>query len=179
MKSEEEKKPQEMVELDTRQLKSGDLESMKVSDILKGEFAAIEIPMIEIPGSTPLICNEPEALLAEIAEKDEFMVDNEEEEFLMFTAEIIDFWAVAQDGPFQTLRWRQKVRSYYRDGPIIKEKQAEEETKIISTSGSESQMKSVAEINMTLEETQMTEGAVAGDHFIIYELTGVDSQELL
>ena len=40
-------------------------------------------------------------------------------------------------------------------------------------------MKSIAEINMTLLETQMTEGAVAGDHFIIYELTGVDSQELL
>ena len=73
---------------------------MKVSDILQGNYAPLEIPMLEIPGCCPLIYNEPEALLAEINEKDEFMVDDLEEEFFMFTAEIIDAETRAQDGPF-------------------------------------------------------------------------------
>ena len=85
---------------------------MKVSDILTGNFAPLEIPMIDIDGTKPLIYNEPDALRAEIAEKDLFMPDEAEEEFLMFPAEIIDFWGRAKDGPHQTLRWRKKVRNF-------------------------------------------------------------------
>ena len=76
------------------------MKNMKVSDILQGNFAPIEIPILEIPGTSPLIYNEPEELLAEINEKDEFMVDDKEEEFFMFTAEILDENTRAQDGPF-------------------------------------------------------------------------------
>ena len=86
-------------ESDQRELKSGDLKEMKVSDILTGNFAPLEIPMIDIDGTKPLIYNEPDALRAEIAEKDLFMPDEAEEEFLMFPAEIIDFWGRAKDGP--------------------------------------------------------------------------------
>ena len=99
------------------ELKDGDLKVMKVSDILQGNFAPLEIPMIEIPGTKPLIINKVEDLLAEIDQKDEFMKEDEEEEFLMFTAEIHDFWTVAQDGPFHTIKWRKKVRQHYRDPP--------------------------------------------------------------
>ena len=59
-----------------------------MSDILTGNFAPIEIPMLEIPGTRPLIYNEPAALLAEIHEKDEFAVEDVEEEFLMFSVEV-------------------------------------------------------------------------------------------
>lgn len=62
---------------------------VKVSEILKGNFASIEIPLLDIPGSRPLIYEEPEDLLAQINEKDEFFIEDDEEEFLMFTAEII------------------------------------------------------------------------------------------
>ena len=61
---------------------------MKVSDILTGNFAPIEIPVLEIPGTKPLVYESPEALLAEIDSKDEFFIDEIEEEYLMFTAEI-------------------------------------------------------------------------------------------
>ena len=44
--------------------------------------------MIEIPGSRPLVYVEPGVLLAEVYDKDEFFVDELEEEFLMFTAEM-------------------------------------------------------------------------------------------
>ena len=37
---------------------------MKVSDILKGDFAPIEIPFLEIPGTRPLVYEEPDDLLA-------------------------------------------------------------------------------------------------------------------
>lgn len=57
-------------------LKDSDLKAMKVSDILQGNYAPLEIPLLDIPGMTPLICNEPEDLMAEIGEKDEFMVDD-------------------------------------------------------------------------------------------------------
>lgn len=61
-----------------------------MSDILKGNFAPIEIPELEIPGVRPIVYTLPEDLIAEINEKDEFFVDEIEEEFLMFTAEICD-----------------------------------------------------------------------------------------
>ena len=73
-------------------LKEEDLKNLKVSDILKGNFAPLEIPVLDIPGTSPLIYTTSEVLLAEIAAKDEFMGDDEEE-FLMFPAEIIDPWA--------------------------------------------------------------------------------------
>ena len=94
------------------------MKNMKVSDILQGNFAPIEIPMLEIPGTTPLIYNEEEELLAEINEKDEFMVDDCEEEFVMLTAEILDEEIRTQDGPFQTLRWRRRVRNYGTGQPL-------------------------------------------------------------
>ena len=59
-----------------------------MSDILQGNFAPIEIPIIDIPGSKPLVYTEYAALIAEIDKKDEFLLDDIEEEFLMFTAEI-------------------------------------------------------------------------------------------
>ena len=43
-----------------------DLKTVKVSDILQGDFAPIEIPMIEIPGSRPLVYVEPSVLLSEV-----------------------------------------------------------------------------------------------------------------
>ena len=55
--------------------------------------------MIEIPGSKPLVYEEPAVLLAEINEKDEFFVDELEEEYLMFTAEMQDRVIRRQDGP--------------------------------------------------------------------------------
>ena len=79
--------------------------------------------MIEIPGTKPLIYNQVEDLLAEVNEKDEFMLEDEEEEFLMFTAEIHDFWTITQDGPFHTMRWRKKVRNFGRE-PQQKEEEA-------------------------------------------------------
>ena len=62
--------------------------STKVSDIMKGNFTPIEIPIIDIPGSSPLIYMTVDDLLAEIDGKDEFLVDDIEEEFMMFTAEM-------------------------------------------------------------------------------------------
>jgi hypothetical protein len=84
---------------------------MKVSDILKGNFSAVEIPYIEIPGSAPLIYDAPEDLLKQIDEKDIFGDYDLAEEFLMFTAEILDDEVREQDGPHHTLRWRAKVRN--------------------------------------------------------------------
>lgn len=72
---------------------------MKVSDILQGNFAPIEIPLIDIPGTKPLVYEEPETLLAQIFEKDEFFVDDQEEEFLMFTVEQLDKQMRRLDGP--------------------------------------------------------------------------------
>lgn len=43
-----------------------DLKTVKVSDILQGDFAPIDIPMIEIPGSRPLVYVEPNVLLSEV-----------------------------------------------------------------------------------------------------------------
>ena len=96
---------------------------MKVSDILTGNFAPIEIPEIEIPGSKPLVYETRKALLAEIYSKDEFFEDDMEEEYLMFTAEIEDKNARRLDGPHHTLRWRKKVRNmkYAAKQPIIVE----------------------------------------------------------
>jgi hypothetical protein len=64
--------------------------TQRVSDILQGNFAPIEIPYLEIPGSMPLVFESSEELLAEIFEKDQFFIDELEEEYLMFTAEIQD-----------------------------------------------------------------------------------------
>jgi len=88
------------------------LDFLKVSDILQGNFAPVEIPMLEIPGSRPLIYNNLEDLQAKINKKDLFAICDTEEEFLMFTAEIEDRALQKQDGPHQTLRWRKKVRSH-------------------------------------------------------------------
>lgn len=55
---------------------------------MKGNFTPIEIPIIDIPGSSPLIYMTVDDLLAEIDGKDEFLVDDIEEEFMMFTAEM-------------------------------------------------------------------------------------------
>ena len=63
---------------------------MKVSDILQGNYAPLEIPLLDILGTYPLIYEEYETLIAEIDAKDEFFVDDIEEEFLMFTAEMQD-----------------------------------------------------------------------------------------
>ena len=41
-----------------------DLKTVNVSDILKGNFAPIEIPRIDIPGSKPLVYEEPAVLIA-------------------------------------------------------------------------------------------------------------------
>ena len=49
-------------------------------------------------------------LLAEINDKDEFFVDEIEEEFLMFTAELEDIDTRRKMGPHQTLKWRKLVR---------------------------------------------------------------------
>ena len=67
----------------------GEME-LKVSDLLKGNFSAVEIPYIEIPGSAPLVYNDAEELLSQIWEKDEFAPNELAEEFLMFTLEIED-----------------------------------------------------------------------------------------
>lgn len=94
-----------------------DLKTVKVSDILKGDFAPIVIPVIEIPGTRPLVYEEPAVLLAEINENDQFFIDELEEEYLMFTAEMEDRTIRRQDGPHQTLRWRKKVRDYLTRPP--------------------------------------------------------------
>ena len=75
------------------------LKDMKVSDILTGNYAPLMIPLLEIPGSRPLVYVKPAALRAEINEKDEFFVDELEEEYLMFTAEMQDRALRRQDGP--------------------------------------------------------------------------------
>lgn len=72
---------------------------MNVAEIMKGNFAPIEIPYIEIPGEMPLVYEPAEELIAQIDEKDEFFVDDIEEEYLMFTAEIEDRFTRRQDGP--------------------------------------------------------------------------------
>ena len=72
---------------------------LNVSEILQGNFAPIEIPLLEIPGVRPLVYEDPDALLAQIVEKDEFFLDETEEEFLMFTAEVVDKQVRRQDGP--------------------------------------------------------------------------------
>ncbi len=86
------------------------MKNLKVSDILTGNFASVEVPMLEIPGTSPLIYEQPEELLEQVNAKDEFFVDDMEEEFVMFTAEIQDRTIRRQDGPHHTLRWRKKVR---------------------------------------------------------------------
>ena len=63
---------------------------MKVSDLIQGNFSAVDIPYIEIPGSEPLVYNEPNELLRQLNEKDEFADFDLAEEFLMFTSEIED-----------------------------------------------------------------------------------------
>ena len=75
------------------------MKGVNVGEILKGNFTPVAIPAIEIPGSRPLVYSEPKDLLAEINEKDEFYVDEIEEEFLMFTAEIEDTEARRRMGP--------------------------------------------------------------------------------
>ena len=76
---------------------------MKVSDLLKGNFSAVEIPYIEIPGSAPLVYNDLEEILEQIWEKDEFHTNDLAEEYLMFTVEIEDKEVRKQDGPHITL----------------------------------------------------------------------------
>lgn len=61
-----------------------------VSDILQGDYTPVEIPLIEIPGSKPLIFEEATKLLAQVYGSDQFELDDNEEEFLMFTVEIAD-----------------------------------------------------------------------------------------
>ena len=80
-------------------MNENELKELKVSDILQGNFNPIEIPLIEIPGTRPLIYNEPEVLLAKINKKDQFCIDDIEEEFLMFTVEIDDDAIRRKDGP--------------------------------------------------------------------------------
>lgn len=72
---------------------------LKLSDLLKGNFAPIEIPYIEIPGSAPLVYNETQELLEQINEKDVFADFDLAEEFLMFTAEVEDLEIRKEDGP--------------------------------------------------------------------------------
>ena len=87
-----------------------DVKGVNVGEILKGNFTPVAIPVIEIPGSRPLIYSEPKDLLAEIDGKDEFFVDEIEEEFLMFTAELPDDSSRRRMGPHHTLKWRKLVR---------------------------------------------------------------------
>ena len=89
-------------------------ETLKVSDLLKGNFSAVEIPYIEIPGSAPLVQNDIEEILEQIWEKDEFYTNELAEEYLMFTIEIDDKEVRKQDGPHQTLKWRSRVREMMR-----------------------------------------------------------------
>ena len=64
--------------------------SRNVSDILLGDYAPVEIPLIEIPGSKPLIFEEATKLFSQIRASDLFFIDDNEEEFLMFTVEMTD-----------------------------------------------------------------------------------------
>jgi len=57
---------------------------------LQGNYAPLEIPLLDILGTYPMIYEDYETLIAEIDAKDEFFVDEIEEEFLMFTAEMQD-----------------------------------------------------------------------------------------
>ena len=52
--------------------------------------------------------------MEQVYSSDRFMVDENEEEFLMFTVEMCDHRVRRQDGPHHTLRWRKKVRSEYK-----------------------------------------------------------------
>ena len=70
-----------------------------VSDILQGNFSEVHVPEIEIPGTAPLVFKEPEELLQEIWDADEFAVNDIEEEFLLFPGEILDRKLRKQDGP--------------------------------------------------------------------------------
>ena len=67
----------------------------------------------------PLVYEKPEALLAQINSEDKFFINDLEEEYLMFTAEIEDRIVAAQDGPHHTLRWRKKVRQHKLDASGI------------------------------------------------------------
>ena len=40
------------------------MSNVKVSDILQGNFAPLEIPILEIPGTRPLMYEAPEDLIA-------------------------------------------------------------------------------------------------------------------
>ena len=107
------------------------VKGLNVSEILKGNFTPVAIPVIEIPGSRPLVYSEPAALLAEINEKDEFFIDEIEEEFLMFTAELEDSDIRRKMGPHQTLRWRKLVRndpalSTHRSSQLESQRQRED-----------------------------------------------------
>ena len=84
------------------------------ASILEGDFAPIEIPAIEIPGSKPLVFEDSNQLLEQVYGADQFDTDDNEEEFLMFTVELYDRKLKRQDGPHQTLRWRRKVRQEYK-----------------------------------------------------------------
>ena len=46
-----------------QQLDSLGDENLKVSDLIQGNFSAVDIPYIEIPGSAPLVYHDPEELL--------------------------------------------------------------------------------------------------------------------
>ena len=74
-----------------------------VSDILKGNFSEVQIKEIEIPGTAPLVYKEPEELLQEIWQSDEFGVHDIEEEFLLFPGEILDKKVRRQNGPHKHL----------------------------------------------------------------------------
>ena len=70
---------------------NGDAKGGKiVSEVVRGNFSAVEVPDIVIPGSAPLVYKLPEELLDEIWNSDEFAVNDLEEEFLMFPGEILD-----------------------------------------------------------------------------------------
>lgn len=74
-----------------KQKESEVIKNRKFSDdLMQGEFSPIKIPLLDIPGIRPLVYTEAEDLLTEINEKDEFFNNHDEEEFLMFTIEIVD-----------------------------------------------------------------------------------------
>lgn len=81
-----------------------------VSDILKGNFSEVQIKEIEIPGTAPLVYKEPEELLQEIWQSDEFGVHDIEEEFLLFPGEILDKRVRKQNGPHKHIQWRKSAR---------------------------------------------------------------------
>ena len=77
-----------------------------------GNFSAVEVPDIQIPGTAPLVYKLPEELLDEIWNSDEFAVNDLEEEFLMFPGEILDKAVRKQDGPHKHIKWRQAAREF-------------------------------------------------------------------